>query len=432
MAENEIVESSEKVEKKDQGDRTSENTSRDAVIGGDRQDHQKIHEKASKAGHTFDTFSDNDDDQSFKAIQPAVDSFGIDFGGYVETSKGLVTKPSVQDKGQEILEAAQALKPSSPDSIPLGGQNYRPDQLIAANMTPNNSVVSDAANYSEPDTVPDKETDTKISQGLPTDVHTPFESGEVLRPAIEAAGEVGKVVTEKAIDDFMENVDGPVFPYRGLEDFKLAECSKENPSAWEDAFAALPTLKEVGLTPDHLRAVVRNELHWYDFLDVGSDNESKKGNPQENTLGPTQITPKGIREFNRAVPEFKKFLDDKGFKVPGDEQKILEDPSCVPMITAAKMASMIKIYQAHNQNHPDQPVDINPKSLIYGYNADVQRLNQNGRMTYESMTDLEAASKQKLGYNLEKVHPSSDPDVLNTSKHLRRVLNQLEIVRKSH
>ena len=49
MAEREIAEASEKVDKLDRSDRTSENTSKDAVIGGDRKDHQKIHQEASAA-----------------------------------------------------------------------------------------------------------------------------------------------------------------------------------------------------------------------------------------------------------------------------------------------------------------------------------------------------------------------------------------------
>ncbi|MBZ0187084.1 MAG: hypothetical protein K8F91_12625 [Candidatus Obscuribacterales bacterium] len=117
MSKNEINEGSDKVERINQGDRTSENTSSDSVIGGNRQDHQKIHQKAREAGQTFGTFSDNDDDQSMQAVKPGetaeqyqtrlalkkeqeskkpkVDPFGIDFGdGTVETSKGKIETTS--------------------------------------------------------------------------------------------------------------------------------------------------------------------------------------------------------------------------------------------------------------------------------------------------------------------------------------------------
>lgn len=154
---NEVNDGNDKVERINRGDRTSENTADDGVIGGDRKDHQQIHQEASKAGHTFDTFSDNSDDQSFKAIQPVADVFGIDFGdGTVETSKGIISNPTTQDafeqKGQEILVAAQRLKPSSADSIPLGGQSYEPDQLIAANVTDfynPNDLISRRSEFSD-------------------------------------------------------------------------------------------------------------------------------------------------------------------------------------------------------------------------------------------------------------------------------------------
>ena len=362
---NEVNDGSDQVERVNRGDRTSENTSKDSIIGGDRQDHQKIHEKASKAGHTFDTFSDNDDDQSFKAIQPAVDSFGIDFGGYVETSKGLVPKPSVQDKGQEILEATQALKPSSPDSIPLGGQNYRPDQLIAANMTPNNSVVSDAANYSEPDTVPDKETDTKISQGLPTDVHTPFESGEVLRPAIEAAGEVGKVVIESGIEAGKQAFENATHPFRE----KIESTMKQIPEAnWSSAYDAFPQFKGTGLSKQQsievMKAIVRNELYNYDKLDEEADEAVKKGDspllakakikPENKlTLGVTQISTQGIFERQAEFP--------KQFNFKGHEQKALLEPENAPLIIAATLAHNIEMYQRHK-------IAITEESLAYSYN----------------------------------------------------------------
>lgn len=223
--------------------------------------------------------------------------------------------------------------------------------------------------------------------------------------------------------------DRVVFPYRGFEDQHLSKCTRDNPQAWSDAISAIPSLDGTGLTPEHLMAVVRNELHFYDPKDILDDSLAKAGQKLTGTLGFSQVAPKGIGEFNRDVPEFNAWLKEKGYKVPGDEQKVLEDPRCVPMIAAAKMASLVKSYESHNRNHPDRPVAINPESLIYGYNADVQRLTQNGKITYESMTDPDATIRRKLGYDLQKVYPTSDPEVLGTSNHLKNVLQQLDEIR---
>lgn len=97
MSDKEINKPHDQVERKNQGDRASEGTSKDSVISGDRKDHQAMHQEASKAGHTFDTFSDKNHNQSFRAIQPAADTFGIDFGdGTIKTSIGRVAKASGQ------------------------------------------------------------------------------------------------------------------------------------------------------------------------------------------------------------------------------------------------------------------------------------------------------------------------------------------------
>lgn len=178
MAEKEIDEGSDKVRVSDRTERTSQHTADEAVSDSER---------AEGYEQRFTTFSDNSNDQSFKAIQPASDSFGIDFGdGTVETSKGKVAKPHTQEffeaKAQGAMTGVQNL-----DQQP----KHQPDQLIAANMTPNNPVMSDAT-LPNPDEVKAKTvSETAISQGL-EDAHTPFESGEVLKPAIEAAGEMGE------------------------------------------------------------------------------------------------------------------------------------------------------------------------------------------------------------------------------------------------
>ncbi|MCW5823649.1 MAG: hypothetical protein KIT34_12660 [Cyanobacteria bacterium TGS_CYA1] len=52
------------------GDRTVQKTSNDAVISGDRKEHQKIYIEASETGKTFATFSDNEEDQSFQSLLP--------------------------------------------------------------------------------------------------------------------------------------------------------------------------------------------------------------------------------------------------------------------------------------------------------------------------------------------------------------------------
>ncbi len=93
---------------------TAESTAVDSVIAGNQKsDHQKRHQEMEKLGRDFNTFSDNNEDQSFQSLSPSetleeyqarlaqrkvqevkakVDSFGIDFGnGIVETARDKAT-----------------------------------------------------------------------------------------------------------------------------------------------------------------------------------------------------------------------------------------------------------------------------------------------------------------------------------------------------
>lgn len=133
MAENDINEGSDKVRISDRTERTSKHTADEAVSDSER---------AERYEQKFTTFSDNDDDQSFKAIQPAADSFGIDFGdGTIETAKGKTAKPHSQEFFEAKAQGAMAGVNEQP--------RYRPDQLIAANVTPSNPIPSDGITQPE-------------------------------------------------------------------------------------------------------------------------------------------------------------------------------------------------------------------------------------------------------------------------------------------
>lgn len=397
----------------DRTDRTAESTAEDSVIAGDRkQDHQQRHQEMKDSGRTFQGMNKLGEQEGIKpADYESVTIVALTEDGEIKASgkTGFKEKDLEQaamptsfrhgstvnsaETVQEILQAAQNPPSGIGDSSTLLASNVAPIHPI----TGDGKVQFDTARDAD---MPDEALAKDFFQSrIPFRVTSP-------------------------------NSDRLLFPLRGFEDQHLAECTNDNPNAWSDAVSAIPLLRGTGLTPEHLMAVVRNELHFYDRMDAVEDSRAKAGEKPSSTLGYSQITPKGIAEFNRDIPEFGAFLKERGYRIPGDEQKVLEDPTCVPMITAAKMASLVKSYQTHNRNHPDRPVVINPESLIYGYNADVQALNNNGNITFESMSDKEAEVKRKLGYDLHKVYPTSDSQVLGTSNHLKNVLRQLDEIRQ--
>ena len=443
---NEVNDGSDQVERISRGDRTSEGTSSDAVISGDRQDHQAMHKEASEKGKDWKTHSDNDDDQSMLAMKPGetkeqyqarleqrqrqeaekpkIDSFGIDFGdGTVETAKGKVAKPHTHEffeaKVQGAMTAFQNL-----DQQP----KYQPDQLIVANMTNPPMIQSDATLPTSETPTEEEVSETKISHGLPNDydAHTFFESGEALRPAVEA----GVDLSGKVIENVIENEKLPIFPYRGLEDAKLAECTKENPRAWDDAARAFPQLTDhlsISQLVPLMKGLVRNEIHYYDEADIKDDNAAKQGKSSGvGTLGYSQISIEGVQKFEQKYPQLKSFLESKGYSGPGHEGKALEDPSCVPMIVAAKLAQIADLYSVSSDKLTlSKKIEITPQSLAYGYNADVYYNPRNhDDPDFHSFTIPKAKELEQLrGY--EKAYPTSDERALRKSAHLRHVEQQI-------
>lgn len=368
MSDKEMNEGRDKAERLIRGDRTSEKSSQDSVISGDRKEHQEIHYEAARAGHTFDSFSDNHWDQSFKAIQPAADTFGIDFGdGTIETSKGKVTKPQ--------------------------------DQILASNVIPSSSETS----------LPNLE-----------EVKDSDESKHLLAQDFKRGyGEFRKSLQGAEIVRMAQSPNERLkHPHKGNEDYVL---SKVPDSSWKEAYKLFPEFKksgvlQAGLTEDRIeslsKAVIRNELSHYDWRDALDDKAAritgnapdvpnipgiKGGRPSdEATLGIVQVSPKGLIEHRGEFPQLDKYLTGKGYP-PGSEVKALLDPKIAPAVVAANFAHNIKMYSNHLRE-----TEISAKSLAYGFNP------------------------SESGPNGKILLPSKD--ILSRSKHVENVMNALKII----
>lgn len=236
MAENEINEGGDKVRISDRTEHTSKHTADEAVSDSER---------AEGYEQRFTTFSDNSNDQSFKAIQPAADSFGIDFGdGTIETSKGKVAKSSNQ-----------------------------PEQLIAANLTPTNPLRSDA-------TLPNLD-EIEGSQ-LPKDA-----------TAWDPLKEV-KNGSEKISYPHRENpdqyYDGETARYVSQHLPRLAHYSELHD----------------GMGPKLIRAIMRNEQTYYHTGKDGIQDISVRYTGKFFTnasIGPGQIQMNNIKDLQEKYPE---------------------------------------------------------------------------------------------------------------------------------
>ncbi|MBI1269541.1 hypothetical protein GC174_03820 [bacterium] len=376
MAENKINEGNDKVKISDRTEHTSKHTADEAVSDSER---------AERYEQKFTTFSDNDDDQSFKAIQPGADSFGIDFGdGTIETSKGKMEKPVVQDsfeaKGKKALAASQALKPTSEDSIPLGGHNYQPDQLIAANVTPSNPVVSDAS--APINTDENKVNNNKQLLAQELDLTSPGLKTPVIDLVSPILQELIKMDPSILTDAYRYGIE---HPYRDRE---FQQLSKIPESAWESAFEAFPELSNIAhLSKTRgtqlLKALAGNELDHYGKEDLLQDIATEKGFGgwlHGNTIGFSQQSPDGIKNMARILEEEVK----SGKRASNSLHRYLEmtnkqlaeallDPKQVPLFISANLASNTRMYQRHG--YP-----INETTLGYGFNPDL--LDSSGQLKH--------------------------------------------------
>lgn len=438
MSEQEFNEPTEKVLRGTQVERTIESTADDAVIAGDRQGNQIIHQKASEAGKDWRTHSDNDDDQSFTAMKegetleqyqartahrpqlepskPKVDPFGIDFGdGTMETSKGTIQKPHTQKFFESKAQSAlTAIKQSQ--------QEYQPDQLIAANVPPPIHTIESAREFQEikTDGTPAEVSDTIAwNSDIPESLVSPI----VLLPDYL----IGDLV--KQLGDVQKAIDSlPDHPCADHEFEVLEQTTKDDPKSWIKAQSLFPELKNVD--PNLMKAITLNELNFYDKVDLAEDvlaevsekHPKVKESIDDKTLGMTQITPKGLRDMCDYFPQLKEFIKEKGYT--GKEQMALLDPACVPMIMAAKTALIVRDL---NRNQ----IPINSENIAYSYNADVYSYSDgHGGKVYECLKGPIEVNKSKLfHWDQIKEYYANDPNVAQKSEHLgnvKRWLNKLK------
>lgn len=210
-------------------------------------------------------------------------------------------------------------------------------------------------------------------------------------------------------------------PLAGLEDKLMAATTASNPNAWEDAAKKFPQLADV--SPALMRAYTRNELAFYGREDLAQDMTAAGGHSlgSNPTLGMAQITAKGVHEFEQKYPQLRAFLASKGYSGPGHEMQALLDPECVPMIVAAKTASIVEDMHKHGIQKPTS------EQIAYAFNPDVFSYpDGKGGKEYKALYGLEINASQAMHWDQQKEYYAKDPHVIQASKHIRNVLSWLK------
>lgn len=216
-------------------------------------------------------------------------------------------------------------------------------------------------------------------------------------------------------------------PLAANEASLMSATTANNPQAWIDARAAFPQLNQV--SEKLMQAYTRNEIANYDRLDLKDDLDAASGKlsstpvraADQATLGISQISPKGIREFEHKYPQFQQFLTSKGYTGPGHELAALLDPACAPMIVAAKTASLIDDLRAHGIEKPSN------EQLAYGYNPDVFSFsNGHGGKEYKSLYQAQIKLMQIMHSDLKKEYYPTSVEITSKSAHVNNVMSKLK------
>jgi hypothetical protein len=208
-------------------------------------------------------------------------------------------------------------------------------------------------------------------------------------------------------------------PIAGQESALMQATIADNAHAWGDAKSAFPQLQNV--SEPLMKAYVRNELAYYDGNDWMDDLAAKSGHlrDQTATLGMSQISPKGVREFEERYPQLKSFLADKGYG-PGQEAQALLDPSCVAMIVAAKTASIVDDMNKHGIKEPTNA------QLAYAFNPDVYSYSEDGSRKYKTMYQAEVKLSNAVHWDQKKEYYANKPKVIDNSEQVKHVLSWLK------
>ncbi|MBN9393820.1 MAG: hypothetical protein J0H83_01145 [Candidatus Melainabacteria bacterium] len=281
--------------------------------------------------------------------------------------------------------------------------------LLAANVMPNGPKLEQPAQELKNDSQAQQ-----IAQALDGYMVPP-----TLVPSMEQLG-ITKESTIAAANVAMRTIKTwtSEHPIAGMEANLMSATTNANPKAWEEAKACFPQLG--GVSNSIMKAYVRNELECYGFEDHKQDVAAKLGKDGGWTLGMTQITTEGIRKFENHYPQFRHFLESKGYSGPGHELRALLDADCVAMIVAAKTATLLEDLHKHGIKNPTDA------QLAYAYNPDVYSYSDgHGHRVYKALYHPNIELSKAQHWDQRKEYWANTAETISASEHIKNVLRYL-------
>jgi hypothetical protein len=234
-----------------------------------------------------------------------------------------------------------------------------------------------------------------------------------------------------------KRTDRDMFPYKGVEFSHLSKCAQASSKVWKNAYLSFTTLRDRLPFKDAsvlMKAIVLNELQFYTPKTVKRDADALgKVIPASSleSLGFSQMTPKAVHDLENGLiggkkvrPEYTQltyFFSTRGHSGEGHEARALLDPTCVPMIVAAKLESLVEVYDRTVDKFSAKPMRIDLETLAYGYKPDVfWNPKDIGDPNFHAVTSAEQALNERIkGYEL--LFPCAQKLALSKSVHLANV-----------
>ncbi len=208
-------------------------------------------------------------------------------------------------------------------------------------------------------------------------------------------------------------------PFEGFEDDLLALTSRADQFAWLRVFSLFPQLN--GLSAELLRAFVRNNLFEYTRNKLIDDYLVSTGQHARHdvALGFAQISSGKILQLEKQFPQLAAFFAGAGYIGAAHESLVLLDPTCVPIVVAAYVASLV---DELNENG----IEVNDWTIAYAFRPDVYAHSDGGEGTvYAVLEGLDVSLSKVKHWDQHLEFYAENDQIISASQQVKRIVAQL-------
>lgn len=209
-------------------------------------------------------------------------------------------------------------------------------------------------------------------------------------------------------------------PFETFEDELLALTTRADQFAWLRVFSFFPELN--GLSAELMRAFVRGNLCAYtrnklidDYL-VSTGQHSRHDVP----LGFAQITAAQVLQLEQRFPQLAAFFAGAGYVGAAHESLVLLDPTCVPILVAAYVASLVAELN-------EQGIEVNDWTVAYAFHPDVYAHSDGAEGTvYEVLEGIDVSLSKVKHWDQHLEFYAQNDAIISNSQQVKRIVVQLQ------